>query len=198
MASLAELIPPVDGAEYLDLDALVRALDDWAVKDNFSFRTKKREAAVAVWVCAEEEELECRWRCRAHVVGEDLFWIFSVIEGVHTCVGRGNRKRGSSSKHEWLDPVVSRHLNVTKKTTPQEIVDLLRVRFAETISYKVAQLCRLRLLDSDIGAQRHSFQLLPAYQRHLEAVAPETYVDLLRDQHRKSLFLLFSLFITIY
>jgi hypothetical protein len=28
MASLAELVEPIDGTEYLDIDAMIRALDD--------------------------------------------------------------------------------------------------------------------------------------------------------------------------
>ena len=50
---------PVDGTEYLDLDAMVRALDDWAVKQKFCFRTAKRETSVALFLCAEAEELSC-------------------------------------------------------------------------------------------------------------------------------------------
>jgi hypothetical protein len=108
-----------------------------------------------------------------------------VVNGEHTCISRGVRKFSSSSKKGWLDGVVSRHLNVTKKTTPKEIVDCLRVCYGETIDYKRAQECRLRLLDGDIGLQRHSFQLLPAYKELLERVTPELHVDLLRDQHGK-------------
>ncbi len=98
-------------------------------------------------------------------------------------MGRGQRKFASSSKGEWLDGVVSRHLRVSKKTTPREIVELLRVRFAEEILYGRAQQSLLRLLVGDIRAQRHSFQLLPSYKRLLEASALGVHVDLVRDQH---------------
>ncbi len=98
-------------------------------------------------------------------------------------MGRGQRKFASSSKGEWLDGVVSRHLRVSKKTTPREIVELLRVRFAEEILYGRAQQSLLRLLVGDIRAQRHSFQLLPSYKRLLEASAPGVHVDLVRDRH---------------
>lgn len=67
------------------------------------------------------------------------------------------RKHSSSSKKEWLDAIVSRNLNVTKATHLKDIVDMLRVRYAEHIDYKRAQECRLRLLEGDIGAQRNSF-----------------------------------------
>jgi hypothetical protein len=59
------------------------------------------------------------------------------------------------------------------------------VRFAEEISYKIAQLCRLRLLDGDIGVQQHSFQLLPAYKRQLETVCLGVHIDLLKDIYSK-------------
>jgi hypothetical protein len=202
MASLETLRMPVDGQEFLDLDALSLALDDWAVKEKFAFRVERRDAHGATWVCAEEWEGdgECPWRCRARR-GEDESWVLALLEPQHRCVTRGERIRRSSSKKEWLDPVVSRHLAVTKATKPQEIVDLLRVGFSEArLSYKVAQLCRMRLLDSDIGKQRHSFELLPAYKTLLESVDPEVHVDLMVDIHGKSLSFLSSILqlLTIY
>ena len=59
MALRQELLVPVDGTKYLDLDAMVRALDDWAVKQKFCFRTAKRETSMALFLCAEAEELSC-------------------------------------------------------------------------------------------------------------------------------------------
>jgi len=95
------------------------------------------------------------------------------------------RKHSSSSKKEWLDAIVSCNLNVTKATHPKDIVDLLRVHYAEHIDYKRAQECRLRLLEGDIGAQRNSFQLLPAYKELLQQKALGVHVDLVRDRHGK-------------
>ncbi|ELR04437.1 hypothetical protein GMDG_01513 [Pseudogymnoascus destructans 20631-21] len=172
MASLAGLSVPSDKAEFLNLDALVRALDDWAVKGKFSFWTEKREATKASFICAEKED-------GSLVMGP------TIIEPEHSCIGRGVRKSASSSKKAWLDPVVSRHLNVTTKTTPKEIRDLLRIRFAEEIDYKRAQECCLRLLDGDIGAQRHSFQLCRAYKELLERKSRGAHVDLLQDIHMR-------------
>lgn len=200
MASLSELAVPIDGSEYLDLDALLHALHDWAVKQKFCFRVAKRDKTRALFLCAEAEDLGCTWRCRAAPnFGDDdddddppESWTLFIEESIHSCMGRGQRTHSSATKHEWLDAVVSRHINVTKKTTPQNIVDLLRVRFAEEVSYKVAQLCRLRLLHEDIGAQRHSFTLLPAYRHHLETKSPSVFVDLVKDLHSKS----FSLFLS--
>lgn len=74
---------------------------------------------------------------------------------------------------------------MSKKTTSQEIVELLCVRFAEEILYRRAQQSLLRLLVGDIRAQRHSFQLLPLYKRLLEASALRVHVDLVRDRHNR-------------
>jgi hypothetical protein len=65
MSSLSTMSAPSDGAEFLDVDALVDALDDWAVLEKFCFRTQKRELGRAVWICAEED---CAWRVRSGAV----------------------------------------------------------------------------------------------------------------------------------
>lgn len=73
---------------------------------------------------------------------------------------------------------------MTKATTPQQILDLLRVQFAEEVDYKRAQECCLRLLDGDTGKQRHSFQLLPAYKEVLLTTSPTAHIELLQDRHK--------------
>lgn len=180
MTSLPLLSVPESGTEFLDLDTLVLALDNWAVKLKFAYRTERRDTSRACWVCAEEG---CRWRCHSSKT-HDL-WVLVIDESEHHCAGSGQRKFTSSAKKDWLDGVVSRHLRVTKKTTPQEILDLLRVNYAEEISYKRAQESRLRLLDGDIGKQRHSFQLCPAYKLLLERVSPGVHFELQRDIHER-------------
>jgi len=54
MSSLQELTVPYNGQEFLDIDTLLLALHDWAVKEKFSFRTEKREAGRASWTCLED------------------------------------------------------------------------------------------------------------------------------------------------
>ncbi|OAF58058.1 hypothetical protein VC83_05422 [Pseudogymnoascus destructans] len=43
MASLVELSVPIDGTEFADIDTLIHALDDWAVKHKFCFRLFRRD-----------------------------------------------------------------------------------------------------------------------------------------------------------
>jgi hypothetical protein len=180
MTSLPLLQVPESGTEFLDLEALILALDDCAVKLKFAYRTERRDSSRAIWVCAEEG---CHWRCRSSKV-HDL-WVLVIDESEHHCAGSGQSKFSSSAKKDWLDGVVTRHLRVTKKTTPQEILDLLRVNYAEEISYKRAQEARLRLLDGDIGKQRHSLQLCPAYKLLLERISLGVHFELQRDIHQR-------------
>lgn len=70
---------------------------------------------------------------------------------------------------------------MNRSTKPAELIDLVSVHYNEKISYKVAQLCRLRLLTGGIGHQRYSFQLLPAYRDAVELQAPGATMDLSID-----------------
>jgi hypothetical protein len=86
-----------------------------------------------------------------------------VTRREHTYYTGGVAKFSASASKDWVDEAALQHLLVMKTTKPQEIVDTIRIHFAEKISYKVAQVCRQRLLDGALGKQRYSFQLLPAY-----------------------------------
>lgn len=68
---------------------------------------------------------------------------------------------------------MARHMRVTRDTKPSTIVDML----------KVAQLCKERLLKSDLTAQRESFKLIPAYEPLLQEISPDVYTDLQVDQN---------------
>ena len=207
MAGLLEIVIPLNGSEYSSIEDLTFALHDWAVKDKFSFRRAKSSGAS--WVCATKEETGCQWKVRGEAQkrwriegegeeedGDEEARLFTlvIVHGDHLCASNGVKSRRSSSSHEWLDGAVARHMRVTRDTKPSAIVDMLKVQFLETISEKVAQLCKLRLLKSDLTAQRESFKLIPAYERRLRAVAPGVYTDLQVDQNTCKYFQFQALF----
>ena len=68
----------------------------------------------------------------------------------HTYISTAVPNFSSSASKTWVDEAVSQHLLVTKSTKPKEIENTIAVHFAEKISYKIAQLCRLRLLDGGL------------------------------------------------
>ena len=185
MSGLNELVRPADRSEYASLADITFALHDWAVKDKFSFR--RGHTAGLSWVCATKETSGCQWKVRVErqkrwraemEIGEAeenegdddehaQLLTLVIVHGDHTCHGDVVKTHRSWSSKEWLDGAVARHMKVTKDTKPSAIVDMLQVQFYETISNKIAQLCKQRLLKSDLAAQRESFTLLPAYERKL-------------------------------
>jgi hypothetical protein len=188
MSGLNELVRPADRSEYASLADITFALHDWAVKDKFSFR--RGHMSGLSWVCAAKEISGCQWKVRGEkqkrwrvgveTMGAEVetkeseeeddndehprFLTLVIVHSDHTCHGDVVKTHRSSSSKEWLDGAVARHMKVTKDTKPSAIVDMLQVQFYETISDKVAQLCKQRLLKSDLSAQRESFTLLPAYE----------------------------------
>lgn len=147
MASSSHLEVPKDGAAFETWADLRRALGNWAIRDKFTFRTPKKTPLAATYCCAEEG---CNWKVCAQK-GDGGLLVLAIKKSEHNCLGRGVPKKGAAANADWLDDVVVQHLNVTKATKPREIQECLRVRFGEEISYRVAHLCRQRLLDEDIG-----------------------------------------------
>jgi hypothetical protein len=179
MSSLALLEELPDSSQYTDWKELRHALDNWAVAAKFTYRTPFKSPIKARYICSQAD---CRWTCNATKQPDGMFEL-RVTRREHTCWAGGIAKFSSSASKDWLDEAASQHLLITKTTKPQEIVDTISIHFAEKISYKVAQLCRQRLLDGGLGYQRYSFQLLPAYCDALELRCPGTTADLQIDQH---------------
>lgn len=194
MAGLLELIVPANGSEYSSIEDITFALHDWAVKEKFSFRRAKSSGVS--WVCATREQTGCQWKVRGEIQrrwkveertdgladNEARLYTLVVVHNDHQCHSSGVRTHRSSSSHEWLDGAVARHMRVTRDTKPSAIADILKIQFLETISDKVAQLCKQRLLKSDLAAQRESFKLIPAYERQLQKISPNVYTNLQVDQ----------------
>lgn len=192
MASSNYLEVPEDGSAFENWVDPRKALSNWAIRDKFTFRTPKKTPLAATYCCAEES---CNWRVCARKVDSGLL-VLAIKKSEHSCLGRGVPKKAAAANSDWLDDVIVQHLNVTKATKPREIQECIRVRFGEEISYRVAHLCRQRLLSEDIGTHRHSFHLLPAYRDLLQEKSPGVYIDLqIHTETSKPYILLYSLFL---
>src|SRR5436190_3243087 len=178
MASLSSLEELPDSSQYANWKELRHALDSWAVCDKFMYRTPAKVPCKARYTCADAD---CRWTCNASKQADGMIELW-VTRCEHTCWTGGVAKFSSSTSKDWLDKAVSQHLLITKTTRPKEIVETIKIHFAETISYKVAQVCQQQLLDGGLGKQHYSFQLLPAYRDTVELRCPGSTVDLQIDQ----------------
>jgi hypothetical protein len=164
MASSTYLEVPEDGAAFESWVDLRKALSNWAIRDKFTFRTPKKT---------------CNWRvCARKSEADGGLLVIAIKQSEHNCLGCGVPKKAVATNSDWLDDVIIQNLNITKVTKPREIQECIRVRFGEDISYRVAHLCRQRLLNEDIGTHRHSFHLLPAYRDLLQEKSPGVYIDL--------------------
>jgi len=51
MSATTQLEVPIDSTEYASWLEVRKALDDWAIKDKFSFRVVKKEPVRATYCC---------------------------------------------------------------------------------------------------------------------------------------------------
>jgi hypothetical protein len=107
------------------------------------------------YICAAAAN-GCKWSCNATKQLDGIIKL-CVSQRKHTCWTSSVAKFSSLATKEWLDEATLQHLCITKTTKPQEIVDAIKIHFAETVSYRVAHLCQQRLLDRGLRKQRYSF-----------------------------------------
>ena len=174
MSSLRDLAILPDCSTQATWPDVKHALDNWAVASKFSYRTAKKTPEKARYTC---RIAGCPWVVNVSRATDGMLEM-RVTERQHTCFGAALPKRQSVAKKEWLDEAIPHHLLVTKSTKPREVEETIKVHYAETISYKVAQLAVQRLLDGGLGKQRYSFQLLPSYCDTVELRCPRATVDL--------------------
>lgn len=77
--------PPAIGQLFPNFTKVQEAIEDWSVKEKFSFKVLNRDTTRAIYVCTMEG---CEWRVRAHHTNQDDVKI-GVLVAEHTCL-RGN------------------------------------------------------------------------------------------------------------
>jgi hypothetical protein len=137
LTSLPLLPVPFDGQEFLDLDAVGDALDDWAVKEKFSYRMLRRDVSRGVWVCTYEAK-GCSWRCRASWDSQEELWSLAILKDVHTCLQATQRTHSPASKINWLNRIIFSQMAVSQDIILQHIINLVKTQYAEIINYKQA------------------------------------------------------------
>lgn len=177
MSSLDGIALVADTTTYTAWDACVATIVSWSIKDKFHFRRPCSNNDRKDFVCHAEQ---CKWKCLARRSADGIITM-RVIEREHTCISDVKRKRPSITDQNFLDEQVSRHLRISATTTPKDIQDTISLHFSENLGYHRAFECLKRLRNDDLGEQRLSFELLPAYRKALLAVDPNAVVDLVID-----------------
>jgi hypothetical protein len=162
MASLYELRDLLAISDYFLLyKDLLKVIQDTSIKYKFAFRIPHKDPKRVRYCCTNKE---CPWLVNAHRNPENKNKI--IVNKVvlnHTCIGDAVSKFSAASCQEWVQKVICRHMDVKPNTPIKEIQSMIRIQFAENVSYKVCQKARLGLQGGDLAAHRLSFKLLPAY-----------------------------------
>jgi len=106
MASLSSLEELPDSSQYMNWKELRHALDSWAVRNKFTYRTPAKVLCKARYTCADAD---CRWTCNASKQADGMIRL-QVTRCEHTCWTGGVAKFSSSTSKDWLDKAVLQHL----------------------------------------------------------------------------------------
>ena len=132
MTSLHELRElPNEGDYFLSFDDLLKVIRNASIKYKFSFRTLYKDPKRAQYRCTNKD---CPWKINTHV---------DTVFSIHTCISDTTAKGEAASCQGWVQKVIARHMDIKPNTPIEEIQSMLRVLFAENISYKNCQLARL-------------------------------------------------------
>jgi hypothetical protein len=147
MSSLQDLAVLEDSSAYPTWADLRLALDNWAVGAKFTHRTPTEKKDRARYICSASG---CTWCCNATRKPDSMLEL-RVTKRQHTCLRATITKHSSCLSKGWLDEAVMQHLLVLKTMKPQAIVNTIAIHYTKKISYKVAQMCVLQLLDGRLG-----------------------------------------------
>ncbi len=168
----------IDNTEYVFRVDVCQVLDNWAIKNKFSFQMMKKKPVKAVYCCRNEG---CSWWCWVQKNKNEIL-ILTIVERKHNCIEAELKKKRTVSDHVWLNEAVFKHLNVTKMTDSKTIVKCICIHYSEKVSYKIAQLIHLCLLSEGLSNQQYSFQLLLSYKRALKCVQSDVYMNIAIDE----------------
>ncbi len=120
MASLHELRDlPAIGDYFLSYEDLLEVIRDASVKHKFAFRVPHKDPKRVQYRCTNKE---CPWLVNAHRNPENENKI--IVDKVvldHTCIGDAVSKFSAASCQEWVQKVISCHIDVKPNTPIKEI-----------------------------------------------------------------------------
>ncbi|KAF9631564.1 Transposase MuDR plant [Lasiodiplodia theobromae] len=148
---------PREGSTYADFEALRFAVNSWALRDKFLTRIHKKDQTRAIYQCRHFMQ-GCPWKLRATINKDTGVLTVSSVVANHTCSrdvyedadGKPKyAKRGVQHTQRWVKDVIQRAgFHVTLETEPRAIVDLIRERFGEEITDRLAAKSKQSLLEA--------------------------------------------------
>jgi len=135
------------GQRFLSWEDLQSALEDWAISLQFEFQKWKKNKVGAYYICQHKSN-GCEWRFFASYNKNHEIEV-KTLPFQHTCASMGlvGGEVVLTNQQFWLQRVVPTHLFITKSTKVQEIIDCVRMHYAQTTSYQAARKVKAFLID---------------------------------------------------
>ena len=124
MASLHELRDlPAISDYFLLYEDLLEVIRDVSVKHKFAFRVPHKDLKRVRYRCTNKQ---CPWLVNAHrnPENENEIIVNKVVLD-HTCIGDALSKFSTASCQEWVQKVISRHMDVKPNTPIKEIQSMI-------------------------------------------------------------------------
>lgn len=81
----------------------------------------------------------------------------------HTCFCTQLFPRATCNSLSWLHRHIQKHLNVSKRTAPSEIIDSVQIHYGEQVNSQAAHQVCASLAHNELDYKHIAFQQLPAY-----------------------------------
>jgi len=95
MSVITQLKVSIDNTEYVFWLEVQKILDNWAIKNKFSFWVVKKKPVRATYCCKNKN---CSWRCWVWKNLNEML-ILTIIETEHNCIETELKKRRTVSSH---------------------------------------------------------------------------------------------------
>jgi hypothetical protein len=129
-----------EGQLFYSFKALQHAVEEWALRENFTTRTPLKDNKRVEYRCYQHASHGCPFRIFATWKNDAVG--IRKLEPLHTCFAVATPKYSHVNTQEWLQREVPKLLRVTKETTPKQIVEAVQFRYGETVQYQAALDCR--------------------------------------------------------
>ena len=150
------------GDEFGDFKASKATMAVWSMNDEhkFYFRYQKSDKKRNI---VAYTHADCSFRVYAVTNKDGDMVKVTIISPNHICMGAVMQPHSTANWQAWLQRILPATLTVTKKTTPSEMINAVKLHHQVSITYGAAKRAKKNLLGDDLESQVMQFRVLPAY-----------------------------------
>lgn len=161
-------------------DALCAVVQDWSIKDKFTFRIHIQDLQRIDYRCHTHKE-DCAWRIYGLAVEDEngvMQMLVHIVKYEHSCLGASLPIRSTANLQSWLLQIIPQILLVMRETTVQDIINMVQLHHNNQVSYQAAHETKSRLPQAHSQQQACQFQHIPHYLIAVKAQSPFVYTNL--------------------